>query len=142
MHQSPHLIASPCVGLCSTTYGDLVCRGCMRTSEEILAWPSADWANRATIVRRLDKLLETIMRGYFVVEDQETLQQALEAYQVPFDVNRSPLAWLYKLLVRTHTDHNPEDIGIRTVQEGNLGALFQACRQHLYQHACVTTNTV
>ncbi len=27
---------TPCVGMCSTTYGDLVCRGCRRFSHEIV----------------------------------------------------------------------------------------------------------
>ena len=30
--------STPCVGICSTTYGDLVCRGCKRFSHEIVAW--------------------------------------------------------------------------------------------------------
>ena len=31
-------VKTPCVGLCSTTYGDLVCRGCKRFSHEIVNW--------------------------------------------------------------------------------------------------------
>ncbi|TDJ26691.1 MAG: DUF1289 domain-containing protein [Gammaproteobacteria bacterium] len=29
---------TPCVGICSTTYGDLVCRGCKRFAHEIVQW--------------------------------------------------------------------------------------------------------
>ncbi|MCZ6890305.1 MAG: DUF1289 domain-containing protein, partial [Gammaproteobacteria bacterium] len=29
---------TPCIGICSTTYGDLVCRGCKRYAHEIVDW--------------------------------------------------------------------------------------------------------
>lgn len=31
-------IKTPCVGLCSTVYGDLVCRGCKRFHHEVIHW--------------------------------------------------------------------------------------------------------
>ncbi|MCF8976542.1 DUF1289 domain-containing protein, partial [Pseudomonas edaphica] len=32
---SNQAIKTPCVGLCSTVYGDLVCRGCKRFHHEV-----------------------------------------------------------------------------------------------------------
>jgi len=29
---------TPCVGLCSTVFGDTVCRGCMRFVHEVIDW--------------------------------------------------------------------------------------------------------
>lgn len=40
-------IQSPCVGLCSTTVGDRVCRGCQRTEDEIRDWFVLDAEARA-----------------------------------------------------------------------------------------------
>ncbi|WP_317135104.1 DUF1289 domain-containing protein [Piscirickettsia litoralis] len=34
--------ATPCVGLCSTVYGDDVCRGCKRFYHEIIDWNQYD----------------------------------------------------------------------------------------------------
>ncbi|MCA4075779.1 DUF1289 domain-containing protein, partial [Pseudomonas kurunegalensis] len=31
-------IKTPCVGLCSTVYGDTVCRGCKRFHHEVINW--------------------------------------------------------------------------------------------------------
>ena len=31
---------TPCVGICSTTYGDDVCRGCKRFIHEVINWNS------------------------------------------------------------------------------------------------------
>lgn len=30
--------SAPCIGFCSTTYGDLVCRGCYRNLNQVLHW--------------------------------------------------------------------------------------------------------
>ena len=32
------LTKSPCVGICSTTFGDDICFGCKRTYEEVIRW--------------------------------------------------------------------------------------------------------
>lgn len=29
---------SPCIGMCSTSYGDSICRGCGRSSDEVIGW--------------------------------------------------------------------------------------------------------
>ena len=49
---------TPCVGICSTTYGDLVCRGCKRFAHEIVEWNGYDESQRAVVGRRLMELRE------------------------------------------------------------------------------------
>ncbi|SHI34545.1 hypothetical protein SAMN02745194_00087 [Roseomonas rosea] len=44
-------LPSPCVRLC-TLNGDGLCLGCLRTIDEIAAWPSADDAARRAILAR------------------------------------------------------------------------------------------
>lgn len=43
----------PCVGECTTTTGDTVCRGCGRTVEEIRDWPGYTHEQRAAVVARI-----------------------------------------------------------------------------------------
>jgi len=40
---------SPCIGTCSTTVGDIQCRGCGRTVEEIRDWSSLSQSERERI---------------------------------------------------------------------------------------------
>ena len=47
---------TPCIGVCSTTYGDLVCRGCKRFSHEIVDWNSYDLDQRKRVWSRLGEL--------------------------------------------------------------------------------------
>jgi predicted Fe-S protein YdhL (DUF1289 family) len=46
-------IPSPCIGVCLLDPGSGLCTGCMRTLEEIAAWPAAGEAERLAIVQRL-----------------------------------------------------------------------------------------
>lgn len=104
---------SPCVGMCSTTYGDLVCRGCYRTTEEILNWPGFNGAEKLAVRQRLNNLIEQVASEWLVVADAALLRSQLQRYSVPFD----PLAGDYSLahlLLRQAARHirNPQDYGI------------------------------
>lgn len=45
--------ASPCVGRCSHCVGDLICRGCGRTLEEVRDWNSYTSEQKIKIKERL-----------------------------------------------------------------------------------------
>ncbi len=46
-------IPSPCVGVCRLDPVTGLCAGCMRTLDEIAAWPAAGSAERLAIVQKL-----------------------------------------------------------------------------------------
>ena len=50
---------SPCVGRCSTTYGDDVCKGCGRTFIEVINWIIYTDEEKAAVWARLQKLQES-----------------------------------------------------------------------------------
>ena len=52
----PETPSSPCIGVCSTTYGDLICRGCYRFAHEVTQWNGYEPAQRATVLARLATL--------------------------------------------------------------------------------------
>lgn len=66
-------IKTPCIGLCSTVYGDAVCRGCKRYDDEIIAWNGYDEARKGAVMQRLDGWLAQAMRDRCEVVDVERL---------------------------------------------------------------------
>lgn len=46
---------SPCIGQCSTTYGDDICKGCGRTFLEVINWIIFDEKEKAAVWARLEK---------------------------------------------------------------------------------------
>ena len=65
---------TPCVGVCSTTYGDLVCRGCKRYAHEIVGWNAYSDDQRERIWTRLNALLTDSVRAHIEVVDEGKLR--------------------------------------------------------------------
>lgn len=97
---SSQRIKTPCVGLCSTVYGDLVCRGCKRFSHEIVSWNVYSEEEKRAVWLRLEQLLAQVMAAKLEVFDAQLLRQQLQARQIRFAEGQSPYAWAYQLIAR------------------------------------------
>ena len=73
---------TPCIGICSTTYGDLICRGCKRFAHEIVGWNGFSGGQRTVVWTRLNQLLCESVRAYLTVVDEERLR-AIAPDRVP-----------------------------------------------------------
>ncbi|WP_082364546.1 DUF1289 domain-containing protein [Novosphingobium sp. AAP93] len=51
---------SPCTGTCTLDPLTRLCRGCARTIEEIMAWPTATAAEKHAILARLAELGQSV----------------------------------------------------------------------------------
>lgn len=97
---SNHLIKTPCVGLCSTVYGDLVCRGCKRFHHEVVNWNLYSESEKGAVWRRLEALLVQVVAGKLEVFDAQRLRNQLVQRQVRFNPEQSPYCWAYQLIAR------------------------------------------
>ena len=93
-------IKTPCIGLCSTVYGDLVCRGCKRFHHEVVNWNAYEDMAKRSVWQRLEVLLVQVMVGKLEVFDAGRLRQQLEARQIRFVAEQSPYCWAYQLIAR------------------------------------------
>ena len=91
---------TPCVGICSTTYGDLVCRGCKRFAHEIVQWNGYDEAQRDTIWGRLLELRDGSVAQFVSQVDVQTLAQGADELNVRHDQGMTPHAIAYEVLRR------------------------------------------
>ncbi|WP_040260659.1 DUF1289 domain-containing protein [Pseudomonas massiliensis] len=98
MAKSP--IKTPCVGLCSTVYGDLVCRGCKRFHHEVIHWNSYDEAQKRAVWLRLEQLLVQVMVAKLEVYEPARLRGQLEQRQIRFQPQQSEYCWAYQLIAR------------------------------------------
>ena len=99
-HMSHQRIKTPCVGLCSTVYGDLVCRGCKRFHHEVVNWNLYSEEERAAVGRRLEALLVQVVAAKLEVFDAQRLRTQLVQRQVRFNPEQSPYCWAYQLIAR------------------------------------------
>lgn len=94
------IIKTPCVGLCSTVYGDLVCRGCKRFHHEVIHWNGYDEAQKRAVWLRLEQLLVQVMTAKLEVFDAPKLRQQLELRKIRFVPAQSEYCWAYQLIAR------------------------------------------
>ncbi|SEQ78469.1 hypothetical protein SAMN03159444_02472 [Pseudomonas sp. NFACC02] len=97
---SSQVIKTPCVGLCSTVYGDLVCRGCKRFHHEVIHWNGYNEDEKRAVWLRLEQLLVQVMAAKVEVFDAEKLRAQLELRKIRFVPNQSEYCWAYQLIAR------------------------------------------
>ncbi|MNZ80813.1 hypothetical protein D3C78_994620 [compost metagenome] len=97
---SSQRIKTPCVGLCSTVYGDLVCRGCKRFHYEVVNWNAYGEDEKRAVWMRLEVLLVQVMMAKLEVFDPQRLRAQLEQRQIRFVPEQSPYCWAYQLIAR------------------------------------------
>ncbi|WLD58888.1 DUF1289 domain-containing protein [Salinispirillum sp. LH 10-3-1] len=131
--------ASPCVGICSVTVGDTVCRGCFRTLDDIARWSSLNPDQLAERLARRRELLEESFTIYFELRDPELLLQQWHKYvncpphpQFPIE------AWVQLLHLGASKIINVEAYGIRIKPEHGattLRVLWRTWRDSLLDEA-------
>ena len=90
--------ATPCLGICSTTYGDDVCRGCKRFVHEVINWTTYNEAEKINVNTRLESFKVTVLKEKFFVYDSEVLANQLHTYSISFNDSLDPLTWIFDLL--------------------------------------------
>lgn len=95
---SEYYFKTPCVGRCSTVYGDTVCRGCRRSFAEVTQWNQLAAQARQAIGLRLDQQLETSLKPKVVVPDGLVLRQRIKAAQLDLDLQVSLWRLVYGVL--------------------------------------------
>ena len=104
---------TPCIGVCSTSYGDHICRGCKRFSHEVTGWIKYSDTEKSLVNERLQKFKITILEDKFTIIDSEKLKNKLKDANISFNQELDPLCWVFDLF-RTFAieDIDLEEVGI------------------------------
>jgi uncharacterized protein len=108
--------STPCIGICSTTYGDLVCRGCKRFAHEIVAWNIYTDAQRERVWQRLQQLRDAATAMFVAVDDVAVLRAAAQTARVRDPRDATDLSLAYQLLRRRARSIGVlDELGLRAV---------------------------
>ena len=116
-------VKTPCIGICSTTsFGDLVCRGCKRYGFEVIRWNVYDEDAKRAVLKRLESLQSQLYVSKLRIVCQDKLKAGLLGLGIGFDEALSPWCWVHNLLTKNHRQiQRLEDFGLEAVGE------FAAC---------------
>ena len=82
-------ITTPCIGVCSTIYGDDICRGCHRSFNEIIEWNSLSPEKKIKILDRLEELQIKHSSKYLFVYDKDLLIKKLNELNIrPINIKK------------------------------------------------------
>ncbi|MBD63172.1 MAG: hypothetical protein CMD68_03730 [Gammaproteobacteria bacterium] len=90
--------STPCLGICSTTYGDNVCKGCKRFVHEVINWNKYAIPEKELVNSRLESFKLTVLKTRFSVTDPELLSSRLHDQGINFNDSYDPLTWIFDLL--------------------------------------------
>jgi len=91
-------IPTPCIGVCSTSISDNVCRGCKRFAHEVIDWNAYNAEQKQLIDQRLSLFLVQVMADKFQITNQALLEKQLQLQQLRYHAYKPPLVWLFELL--------------------------------------------
>lgn len=115
-------ITTPCIGVCSTIYGDDICRGCHRSFDEIIEWNSMSSEKKESILDRLENLQIKHSKKYLHVFDKNLLIAKLQELNLRFRKNCNEVSLAYQLL-RQHMDkintNNLKELGVEINEKTN-----------------------
>lgn len=127
---------TPCVGICSTTYGDLVCRGCKRFAHEIDQWNGYADDQRLRVWERLFKLREGALLEHVQITDHDRLGAWAETLKVPDRDSLSPANLAYEVIRRLPRQDDLSVLGVAAREPAaRAGDLYQRVEAELYRRA-------
>lgn len=89
---------TPCVGRCSTVFGDNVCRGCRRFSHEVIQWNGYGSAEQMAVWARLDAQLDQILLPMLTQANMQQVMQFIQSRRVKVLASASQGRLLYQAL--------------------------------------------
>ena len=105
--------STPCIGICSTTFGDDVCKGCKRFSHEITNWGKFSTDERAVVNSRLKQFKITILEEKFTISNSNLFESKMNEFSINFNSSLDPITWIFDLLrASSNKDLNVNDFGV------------------------------
>ena len=141
-------ISTPCIGVCSTIYGDDICRGCHRNFEEIIKWNQLSQDERLTIQTRLDNLQNKFSKKYFEITDKSLLIKSLIDFKINHRNSENNLNLAYKLVKKSGNKlktENLEQYGIsikHSADKLTINQILTEIDENIYKESEENFNTI
>ena len=125
---------TPCVGICSTTYGDDVCRGCKRFIHEVINWNSFNPEEKESVWKRLEKLKTLIMQSKMSIINEALMEEKIEELQLKINSDLNSLSKAFEIVKLTSKSFDDlNEFGIKIVNKDvSLIDLKEEIEKELY----------
>ena len=128
-------VKTPCVGVCSTVFGDQVCRGCKRFQHEVIEWNGYSDTEKETVWNRLESLKVLIMKSKILIQDKALLKSKLDHHKISYYEKVDPYCWVFDLIKQaSQSIMDIQEFGLQFVlnKPVDLGDLKQLIEEELF----------
>ena len=128
-------VKTPCIGVCSTVFGDEVCRGCKRFQNEVIDWNSYQDSQKIAVLSRLESLKTQIMESKISIVNKKLLQNQLDTLDIKYVIEDNPFCWVFDLLRQaSQSIDSLQDFGVvlKGGVENNLFELKKVIESELF----------
>ena len=109
-------VKTPCVGVCSTVFGDQVCRGCKRFQHEVIQWNGYSDIEKELVWNRLESLKVLIMKSKISIQDEALLKSKLDLHKISYYDKVDPYCWVFDLIKQASLSiSDVQEFGLRFV---------------------------
>ena len=118
-------VKTPCIGVCSTVFGDEVCRGCKRFQNEVIDWNGYQDSQKIAVLSRLESLKTQIMESKKSIVNKKLLQNQLDTLDIKYVIDDNPFCWVFDLLRQaSQSIDSLQDFGV-VLKDGVENNLFE-----------------
>lgn len=118
-------VKTPCIGVCSTVFGDEVCRGCKRFQNEVIDWNGYQDSQKIAVLSRLESLKIQIMKSKISIVNIKLLQNQLDTLDIKYVIDDNPFCWVFDLLRQaSQSIDSLQDFGV-VLKDGVENNLFE-----------------
>ena len=128
-------VKTPCIGVCSTVFGDEVCRGCKRFQNEVIDWNGYQDSQKIAVLSRLESLKTQIMESKISIVNKKLLQHQLDTLDIKYVIEDNPFCWVFDLLRQaSQSIESLQDFGVvlKGGVENNLFELKKVIESELF----------
>ena len=128
-------VKTPCIGVCSTVFGDEVCRGCKRFQNEVINWNGYQDSQKIAVLSRLESLKTQIMESKISIVNKKLLQHQLDTLDIKYVIEDNPFCWVFDLLRQaSQSIESLQDFGVvlKGGVENNLFELKKVIESELF----------
>jgi len=128
-------VKTPCIGVCSTVFGDEVCRGCKRFQNEVINWNGYQDSQKIAVLSRLESLKTQIMESKISIVNKKLLQNQLDTLDIKYVIEDNPFCWVFDLLRQaSQSIDSLQDFGVvlKGGVENNLFELKKVIESELF----------
>lgn len=130
---------SPCIGICSTVYGDDFCRGCKREYREVINWNTLTAEQQQIILDRLQQQMEMVLPEFLTIINIDLLLKQFDQVALRPAIHPSHWCKVHELLrLKAETIQNLRDYGLQArdqYQALSANELFTIIDDKLYDLA-------